>query len=140
MISSLQQLYTKLCTLLTARGFTPMKEFSAVDSLIHANEMLGVISFEGSQTVAQALTYLQNSFCIETDHKLCLHLYGKSGSFVDYETLSSACYDLFYDIVKDPDLLICKMEMSKAVQSMPLQRLERKIEFTLRVSETSEVQ
>ena len=140
MTSSLEQLYTKLCTLLTARGFTPMKEFSAVDSLVHANEMLGVISFEGSQAVGQALTYTAMSFCIETDHRICLHLYGKSGNFVDYETLSNACYQLFYDIVRDPGLLICKMEMSKAVQSMPLQRLERKIEFTLRVSETAEVQ
>ena len=79
-------------------------------------------------------------FCIETDHRICLHLYGKSGDFVDYEDLTDACYNVFYDVLKDNGLLIVKMDISKAVQSMPLKRLERRIEFTVRTIEGAEVE
>jgi hypothetical protein len=102
--------------------------------------MLGVMSFEGSKVVAEALTFDSSEFCIETDHRICLHLYGKSGDFVDYDELTQACYDVFYDVIKDGDLLVAKMEMSKAVQSMPLKRLERRIEFTVRTIEGAEVE
>lgn len=140
MRDSLAQIYSKLWVILDDRGFVPMKEFSAVDSLVHKDEMLGVVSFEGSSAVAEAVVYESQNFCIETDHSICLHLYGKSGDFVDYDELTDACYGAFYDIVSDDGLLIVKMEMSKAVQSMPLKRLERCIRFTVRVSESAEVE
>lgn len=140
MRNSLQQLYSKLWVILDSSGFLPLTEFSAVDSLVHKDEMLGVMSFDGSQVVAQALTYNSGTFCIETDHRVCLHLYGKSGDFVDYDELTDACYNVFYDVAKDSGLLIVEMEMSKAVQSMPLKRLERRIEFTVRTSEGAEVE
>ena len=47
---------------------------------------------------------------------------------------------MFYDVLKDNDLLIVKMDISKAVQSMPLKRLERRIEFTVRTIEGAEVE
>jgi hypothetical protein len=139
-MDSLRLIYSKLWVILDERGFLPMTEFSAVDSLIHKDEMLGVMCFEGSQTVAEAITYSSGEFCIETDHRICLHLYGKSGDFVDYEDLTDACYNVFYDVLKDNDLLIVKMDISKAVQSMPLKRLERCIEFTVRTIEGAEVE
>ena len=54
--------------------------------------------------------------------------------------LTEACYELFYAILNDEELLICKMELSKAMQTMPLRRLERKLEFTVRCSEKAEVE
>lgn len=134
------EIESRLWLCLEKHGFLPMEEFSAVDSLIHADEMLGVISYEGSDVVAEAMTYENGSYCMETDHRFCLHLYGKSGDFVDYEKHNEACCDLFYDIVSNDELLICKMEMSKAVQSMPLKRLERRLELTVRWSEKAEVE
>ncbi len=140
MRNSLTFLINKLWGMLEDKGFVVMDEFSAVDSLIHADEMLGVISLEGADVVAEAMMYESMNYCVESDNRICLHLYGKSGDFVDYEELSDACYELFYEIVGDTDLMICKMQMSKAVQTMPLRRLERKIEFTLRTLEHMEVE
>ena len=54
-MDSLRLIYSKLWVILDERGFLPMTEFSAVDSLIHKDEMLGVMCFEGSQTVAEAI-------------------------------------------------------------------------------------
>ena len=140
MRSSLVEVRSNVWGKLRAAGFEPMEEFNAVDSLLHPDDMLGVISFEGSSVVADALVYESGNFCVETDHHICLRLYGKSGDFVDYEELSDACYQVFFDIVSDEEMLICKMEMSAAVQSMPLRRLERTIRFTVRYSEKAEVE
>ena len=140
MRQSLIELESKVWTKLAHAGFEPMVEFSAVDSLLQPDDMLGVICFEGADVVAEALVYESGNFCVETDHNICLHLYGKSGDFVDYEQLRDACYEVFFDIVSDEDLLICKMEMSPAVQSMPLRRLERTIKFTVRCTEKAEVE
>lgn len=140
MRSSLVEVRSNVWGKLRAAGFEPMEEFNAVDSLLHPDDMLGVISFEGSSVVADALVYESGNFCVETDHHICLRLYGKSGDFVDYEELSDACYQVFFDIVSDEEMLICKMEMSAAVQSMPLRRLERTIKFTVRYSEKAEVE
>ena len=140
MRNSLVDIENKVWAKLEAAGFEPMEEFNAVDSLLHPDDMLGVISFEGSSVAAEALVYESGNFCVETDHHICLRLYGKSGDFVDYSELSDACYAVFFDIVSDAGMLICKMEMSAAVQSMPLHRLERTIKFTVRCSEKAEVE
>ena len=140
MRNSLLDIENKVWAKLEAAGFEPMEEFNAVDSLLHPDDMLGVISFEGSSVAAEALGCESGNFCVETDHHICLRLYGKSGDFVDYSELSDACYAVFFDIVSDAGMLICKMEMSAAVQSMPLHRLERTIKFTVRCSEKAEVE
>ena len=140
MTSSLEQVFSKLWVLLDNEGFVPVKEFSETDSQKNKDKMYAVISFEGSTAVCQAEVYESDNYCIETDHRICLHLFGKSGDFSNYETLTDSCYELFYAILNDPDLLICKMELSKAVQTMPIRRLERKLEFTVRASENAEVE
>lgn len=121
-------------------GFVPMQEFWYVNSLEHEHEKIGVLSLEGSSVVAEAPSYEYQDYCFEVDHKICVHLYGASGAFEDYDDHMKACCDVFYDLLSDSELMISKMEMSKAVQSMPLQRLERKIEFTVRAIEKPEVE
>ena len=140
MRSSLTQLFSKLWVMLDTAGFVPVREFTQIDSSQHKDDMFAVISFEGSGAVCQAHVYESDNYCIETDHRICLHLYGKSGDFTDYDALTEVCYELFYEILNDEELLICKMELSDAVQTMPLRRLERKLEFTVRCSEKAEVE
>ena len=139
MTQGIESIITLVTAKLENRGFTVMREFSAVDSLVHADKMLGVISIDECRTVAQAFDNTDMSLCTEVDYALCLRLFGKSGDFVDYEDLSDACTKLFYDIVSDGSMLICNMQMSKAVQSMPLKRLERDMTFTVRVMQKAEV-
>ena len=135
MRQSLIELESKVWSKLAHAGFEPMVEFSAVDSLVHPDDMLGVIRLENCSVVGQALENENLTYCIETDYRLDIHLFGKSGDFVDYETFSTACTQLFYDIVRDGSLIICKMEMSGASQSMPLRRLERIMSVTVRALE-----
>ncbi len=135
MTLAIESIISTLNTKLTTSGFLPMREFSAVDSLVHPDDMLGVIRLENCSVAGQALENENLTFCIETDYRLDIHLFGKSGDFVDYETFSTACTQLFYDIVRDGSLIICKMEMSGASQSMPLRRLERIMSVTVRALE-----
>lgn len=139
MTDSIEDILELISQKLTAHGFYAMREFSAVDSLIHADQMLGVMSVESSRVAAQALRNTDLSYCIETDHEITVRLFGKSGDFVDYEAFSEGCYALFYDIVSDSGLLVCTMQISRASQSMPLRRLERKLSLTVRVTERSVV-
>lgn len=140
MTQCIENIFTLITAKLENRGFTALREFSAVDSLVHGNEMLAFVSLEDCTAAAQTVDNTDLSVCVETDYKLCIRLFGKSGDFVDYETFSTACTRLFYDIVSDGSLLICKMQMSKAVQSMPLKRLERDITLTVRATDRPEVQ
>ena len=140
MRSSLTQLFSTLWVMLETAGFVPVKEFTPTDSTQYNDKMLAVVSFEGSDAVGQAHIYESDNYCVETDHRICIHLYGKSCDFTDYDVLTETCYELFYAILNEQDLLICKMELSKAMQTMPLRRLERKLEFTVRCSEKAEVE
>lgn len=128
-----------LLSLISQAGFYPMTEFSAVDSLTHIEDMLGVISIETSSVTACAYNISDMKLYTQTDTSIKLHLYGKSGDFVDYDIFSQACDDLFYTLVSSEDLLICKMNQSRTTQSMPLKRLERVIELTVRTTQPQEV-
>ena len=130
---------TPLQSLITDAGFFPMTEFSAVDSLTHPQDMLAVICVENTSVTACAYDISDMKLYAQTDTLIKLRLYGKSGDFVDYDTFSAACDELFYALSASRELLICKMTASKTVQSMPLKRLERDIELTLRTNVTQEV-
>ena len=128
-----------LQNLLTAAGFFPMTEFSAVDSLAHPDDMLAVICPEGTCVTGCAYDISNMQLYAQTDVQIKLRLYGKSGDFVDYDTFSAACEELFYALAASRDLLICKMKASKTIQSMPLKRLERDIDLVLRINVSKEV-
>ncbi|MBO5576020.1 MAG: hypothetical protein J5956_06950 [Ruminococcus sp.] len=135
MTQGLDNIIQQLELMLTASGFTPMTEFSAVDSLLHTDEMLGVICIENSAINAEALSNNSMNRYIECDHEIKLRLYGCSGDFVDYYPLANACYELFYAIAANENILVRKMDISKTVQSMPLKRLERIITLSARTYE-----
>lgn len=140
MRSEIRNITASIEAILEQHGFVPVEEFSDVNYLDYSGIMFAFISFEGSTVVAEALPYRSDDFCLETDHKLCLHLYGRAEDFSDNSQHMEACYEVFYDIVANPYLPVCKIELSKAVQSMPLRRLERRIELTVRTLEKAEVE
>lgn len=73
MTQGIESIITLVTAKLENRGFTVMREFSAVDSLVHADKMLGVISIDEFRTVAQAFDNTDMSLCTEVDYALCRH-------------------------------------------------------------------
>ena len=133
MNKSVTEILDKISDKLLQAGFTPFEEFSAVDSLIHSDECLGIYSVKDCSVVAEALSHDTLTFGIELDYSIEIRLMGKACDYVDYEDFSEKCDRFFFNLINDEETLMKGIKIGKAFQSLPLKRIERDISFCVRV-------
>ena len=118
---------------LTLAGFTALREFSAVDSLIHHDEMIAYYRMTDCAVTASTVRRVDGLRYIEADCGFELRLFGRSCKFSDYIQFFDSCTKVFSDIVTDTEMLVVSLELGDTVQSMQLNRLQRDMHLTMRI-------
>lgn len=122
----------KLAGLLTAAGFKPVREFTAVDSLIYSDRCIGFYGLNEMADIGTAIYHDSDDIYTEVDCTYKIQLMGRSEAYTDYEDFNARCISLFSELAKDGTLLISSLSMGKACQSMPLKRLSRELTLKIR--------
>lgn len=129
----IQSIYEKINEITAEVGFKPMKEFSAVDSLIYRNCEIAFYNLKSCEEFATAIIHDSLKFVSEIDCVFEIRLMGKSCDYVDYEDFEKLTSAFFGRLSGEENLLIKGLKYGRVYQSMPLKRLARDVELCLRI-------
>ncbi|WP_295209276.1 hypothetical protein [Ruminococcus sp.] len=118
---------------LEAVGFTAMTEYSAADSLLHKDEFIGFCGVKECSVADEAMKFDGETLFVELEAKIELRLMGKACNFSDGAELAQKCDQLFIALEKDDSIAVNSAKLCETSQSLPLRRLEKKLELDVRV-------
>ncbi|MBR1740208.1 MAG: hypothetical protein IJ737_07935 [Ruminococcus sp.] len=128
----------KIAELISAAGFRPIEDFTAVDSLIYKDEAIGFYSLSGCRQKGKAFYHGNNRQYTEADCEYTVRLMGRACEFSDFGEFTGLCEELVEKLLTEGNLLVIGLEIGKAYQSMPLRRLARDLKLTVRICGSKE--